>query len=96
MGRSLASKFAERIITLTNEDKKAYLKNLNIKSKIHYIYNPTPYPNENKNLCNSKIMGRTYFQKGFDKLLNIWKEIENKNSNWQLYIIGSGEVEKSF
>ncbi len=93
-GRILASKFAERIITLTNEDKKAYLKNLNIKSKIDYIYNPTPYPNENKNLCNSKIavaIGRLTFQKGFDKLLNIWKEIENKNSDWQLYIIGSGE-----
>ena len=93
-GRILASKFAERIITLTNEDKKAYLENLNVKSKIDYIYNPTPYPNENKSLCNSKIavaIGRLTFQKGFDKLLNIWEEIENKKSDWQLYIIGSGE-----
>lgn len=93
-GRILASKFAERIVTLTKEDKEAFLKNLNIKSKIDYIYNSTPYPNENKSLCNSKIaiaIGRLTFQKGFDKLLNIWKEIENKNSDWQLYIIGSGE-----
>ena len=27
----------------------------------------------------------------FDKLLNIWKKIEEKDSEWELYIIGSGE-----
>lgn len=93
-GRILASKFAERIITLTNEDKKAYLENLNVKSKIDYIYNPTPYPNEKKSLCESKIavaIGRLTAQKGFDKLLDIWKKIEEKDSEWELYIIGSGE-----
>ncbi len=93
-GRVLASRFAERIITLTNEDREAFLEHLNVKSKIDYIYNPTPYPTVNKNECNSKIavaIGRLTAQKGFDKILDIWKEIENKDSNWELYIIGSGE-----
>ena len=65
-----------------------------MKSKIDYIYNPTPYPTVNKNECNSKIavaIGRLTAIKGFDKILDIWKEIENKDSNWELYIIGSGE-----
>lgn len=93
-GRVLAGKYADRIITLTNEDRKAFLENLNIKSKIDYIYNPTPYPNEKKSLCESKIavaIGRLTAQKGFDKLLDIWKKIEEKDSEWELYIIGSGE-----
>ena len=93
-GRILASKFADRIVTLTNEDREVFLKNLNVKSKIDYIYNPTSYPNEMKNSCESKIaisIGRLTSQKGFDKLLDIWKKIEEKGSDWQLYIIGSGE-----
>ena len=94
LGRVLAGKYADRIVTLTNEDREAFLENLNIKSKIDYIYNPTPYPNEKKSLCESKIavaIGRLTAQKGFDKLLDIWKKIEEKNSEWELYIIGSGE-----
>lgn len=93
-GRILASRFANRIVTLTNEDREVFLKNLSIKSKIDYIYNPTPYPNEKKSLCESKIaiaIGRLVEIKGFDKLLDIWKKIEEKNSKWELYIIGSGE-----
>ena len=36
-------------------------------------------------------IGRLTAQKGFDKLLDIWKKIEEKDSEWELYIIGSGE-----
>lgn len=94
LGRTLAAKYAARIVTLTNEDREAFLENLDVKSKIDYIYNPTPYPNEKKSLCESKIavaIGRLTAQKGFDKLLDIWKKIEEKDSEWELYIIGSGE-----
>lgn len=94
LGRTLAAKYADRIVTLTNEDREAFLENLDVKSKIDYIYNPTPYPNEKKSLCESKIavaIGRLTAQKGFDKLLDIWKKVEEKDSEWELYIIGSGE-----
>ena len=94
LGRTLAAKYADRIVTLTNEDREAFLENLDVKSKIDYIYNPTPYPNEKKSLCESKIavaIGRLTVQKGFDKLLDIWKKVEEKDSEWELYIIGSGE-----
>lgn len=93
-GRVLAAKFADRIITLTNEDKQAFLSNLKVKSKIDYIYNPTPYPNEKRNECKFKMaisIGRLTPQKGFDKLLSIWQKIEEKDKEWILYIIGSGE-----
>ena len=94
LGRVLAGKYADRIVTLTNEDREAFLENLDVRSKIDYIYNPTPYLNEKKSLCESKIavaIGRLTAQKGFDKLLDIWKKIEEKDSEWELYIIGSGE-----
>ena len=98
LGRVLAGKYADRIVTLTNEDREAFLENLNIKSKVDYIYNPTPYSNEKKSLCESKIVvaiGRLTAQKGFDKLLDIWKKIEEKDNDWELYIIGSGEDRKN-
>ena len=45
-------------------------------------------------MCESKIavaIGRLTAQKGFDKLLDVWQKIEGKDSEWELYIIGSGE-----
>lgn len=93
-GRILAAKYADRIITLTNEDKRTFLENLKVKAKVDYIYNPTPYPNEKRSKCISKIaisIGRLTAQKGFDKLLDIWQRIEERDREWILYIIGSGE-----
>lgn len=93
-GRVLAAKYADKIITLTNEDREAFLENLRVKAKIDYIYNPTPYPTEERNECISKIaisIGRLTAQKGFDKLLEIWQKIEERDDEWLLYIIGSGE-----
>ena len=93
-GRVLASKYSNRIITLTNEDKEAFIKNLKVRSKIDYIYNPTPYPNEEKNKCENKIaisIGRLTSIKRFNELLKIWSLIERRDQEWELYIIGSGE-----
>lgn len=70
---------------------------MNVKNNINYIYNPTPFPNKNKAECKNKIaiaIGRLTEVKGFDKLLDIWSEIEKKDKIWKLIIIGSGK-EKS-
>jgi glycosyltransferase involved in cell wall biosynthesis len=93
-GRKLAAKYANHIITLTKEDMGYYLDNLNVKANIDYIYNPNPYPDRGHSNCNSKIaisVGRLTPIKGFDKLLDIWSEVEKKDKEWKLYIIGSGE-----
>lgn len=92
--RNLAARYSDYIVTLTEQDKNQYLENLNVKTKIDFIYNPTPYPNAIKSECKTKIaiaVGRLTNIKGFDKLLNIWSEIEKKDSEWKLFIIGSGE-----
>lgn len=92
--RILAAKYSDYIITLTNEDKKNFTKNLRINNKIEYIYNPTPFENVKRNKGISKIaisVGRLTKVKGFDRLLNIWSEIEKKDDEWKLYVIGNGE-----
>lgn len=93
LGRKLAAKFAKNIITLTKEDKNYFEKNLKSKNIVQ-IYNPTPYENVIKTNCNSKIalaVGRLVKVKGFDKLLNIWSNIEKNESEWELHIVGTGE-----
>lgn len=92
--RKLAAKFSSQIITLTEEDKNYFIENLNINGKIDYIYNPSPYLNIEKKNKKNKIaisVGRLTKIKGFDKLIDIWKMIEEKDSDWVLYIIGDGE-----
>ncbi|MGL4253128.1 MAG: glycosyltransferase family 4 protein [Fusobacteriaceae bacterium] len=92
--RRLAAKYSDQIITLTEQDKNQYLSNLNVVSKIDYIYNPTPYPHAQKSLCKNRTaiaVGRLNYQKGFDRLLQIWGQIEKKDREWKLLIIGSGE-----
>lgn len=94
--RIIAGRYCDYIITLTNEDKNYYLNNLKIKNNIEYIYNPNPFEkikniNFNKNTKIVIAIGRLNYQKNFSELLKIWYEIESKNSDWLLKIIGSGE-----
>lgn len=95
-GRKLACKYSDMIITLTNEDKELYEKENNIKGKIDYIYNPSPF--STKHICHIEnhtviTVGRLTYQKGYDMLVNIWAKVEKK-SDWKLLIIGSGEDEE--
>ena len=98
IARVLACKFSNVLITLTNEDREEYIRNIkNIKCKIDYIYNPTPFPNAKKSKLNEKnviTVGRLTYQKGYDLLLQAWKFVEEKNNQWKLYIYGEGEDEK--
>uniref|UniRef100_UPI00124FB0F2 glycosyltransferase family 4 protein n=1 Tax=Acinetobacter bereziniae TaxID=106648 RepID=UPI00124FB0F2 len=98
IGRQLAARYCDIVVTLTKRDKelwKAGLKKIN--AKIVDIANPTPYENidnipslEYKNIL---AMGRLTFQKGFDLLIQAWAEIYKYNKDWTLTIVGSGEDE---
>lgn len=98
IARIFACRFSNALITLTNEDKEEYKKNIkNIKCKIDYIYNPTPFSNATKsNLTKKNVItvGRLTYQKGYDLLLQAWKYVEEKNKQWKLYIYGEGEDEE--
>lgn len=94
--RIISAYLSYKTIVLTNKDRNDYPKF--VHNKITTIYN---FPTSMKGYI-SKIdsniaitVGRLTFQKGFDMLLNVWKEVKDNGSKWTLYIIGSGEDEKA-
>lgn len=92
--RKLAAKFADCIITLTEQDKINYTNNLRIKGKIDYIYNPIE--SNNNETCDIKAkqiisVGRLTHQKGFDMLCEVAKDVLNANTDWKWIILGDGE-----
>ena len=47
--------------------------------------------------CESKrviAVGRLEWQKGYDRLISIWKLVSHKHSDWQLDIFGEGKLEE--
>lgn len=100
LGRKLAAKYCNYVVTLTKRDKELWENGLkNIKAKIVPIANPTPYENikhtpslESKTIL---AVGRLTYQKGFDLLISAWAEVCKTNYDWKLQIIGSGEDEEA-
>lgn len=83
----------DKFVLLTEDDRASYA----------YLYNtvvipnplseyPTQYsPNDNKSAI---ALGRLTSQKGFDLMIDIWKEIAKKHPDWVLNIYGEGKKEK--
>lgn len=95
IGRQAALRFSDLIVTLTNTDKELYIKNNpNTENKLISIFNPTPYPDlktQDRKDHSVVAIGRLERQKGFHHLLSIWSEVEKKDGDSHLYIIGEGE-----
>ena len=91
----MAAKWADAIVTLTEEDKDYYNDNLKIKCPIQCIYNPVIW--DDKAHCyhkDSEILlsvGRLTYQKGFDMLVEIARNILPENPRWKWIILGEGE-----
>lgn len=84
-----------RIVVLSNYDKRLYLEKLNIKSEV--IYNPlTIIPGEASSLLNKKFLaiGRfSHLHKGFDILIKAFAIFAQTNYDWTLDIVGEGPEE---
>lgn len=80
---------------LTKEDKEYWGKGFD---NIVYMPNSITY-NENikANLENKLIIsvGRITYQKGYDRLVEVWKKVSKQFPDWQLNIYGSGEDKES-
>lgn len=98
--RQLARRFANGIVVLTDTDLQLWQKERKPKAKMVAINNPSPFPvNHMEYNVNSKIfiaIGRLTYQKGFDRLVKIWKKFLDVNplTDWKLMIIGSGPDEQ--
>lgn len=77
-----------KIVLLTEGNRKEWnLKNLAI------IPNPSPFqPEQVSSLQNKNILavGGYSYNKGYDLLLKIWKQVEESTSDWVLNIYGRG------
>ena len=85
-------KYSDRLVVLTEEDRKDWGR----KDNIVVIPNAlTFYPKESADLSIPRVIavGRLSAQKGFDRLIAIWAEIEPYFPDWKLTIIGSGELQ---
>ena len=87
-----AIKKLDRFIVLSKEDADAWgnLTNMEI------ISNPIKeYPSYISSCDNKRVIavGRYTGQKGFDMLIEAWKQIDKKHPDWELHIYGTGDKE---
>jgi glycosyltransferase involved in cell wall biosynthesis len=91
----MAASLSKRIVVLTDQDKEVYQNKFSAK-KVSVI----PYPvaidvkghQYNENSRQVLTIGRYTNQKGLDYLLDAWKIVQNKHSDWKLKIVGEGEL----
>lgn len=81
----------DKFVVLTKEDK-GYWGNLsNIEVIPNFISNfPSQRATLNKKTCIA--VGRLTYQKGFDRLIKIWKLVNKQCPEWKLEIYGNGEL----
>lgn len=95
LSKWLASKFAHKVIVLTEQDKIAYEKKFGA-SRIQVITNPVSIDVRgrvaNISAKNVIAVGRLNEQKGFTYLLDAWKLVIEEYQDWKLRIIGNGEL----
>ena len=91
--RRLASRFADQIVVLTEQDKLTWLKKYNCKAPLTVFPNPCALPRPDSNPYNNVPVvlaaGRYTEQKGFDYLVKAWKLLSvQQRKGWVLRIVG--------
>lgn len=74
-------------VVLSEGNAKEWKKVKNIT----IIPNPLPFCTKNKALLNNKkvlAVGKQSFQKGYDRLIEIWKIVNKKHPDWKLEVYG--------
>lgn len=85
-------KKADAVVTLTKEDAQEWRK----AKRVKIIPNFSIIPISNRTNCESKrviAVGRLEWQKGYDRLICIWKLVSHEHPDWQLDIFGEGTLE---
>lgn len=85
-------KKADVIVTLTKDDAQNWKK----AKRVETIPNFSTMPISKLSDCESKrviAVGRLEWQKGYDRLIDIWTLVSRKHPDWQLDIFGEGSLE---
>ena len=81
----------DKFVVLTEEDKKDWMQVVN---NVVCIPNMLTFSNPPQSDCiNKKVIavGHLDINKGFDRMILLWKDIIKKNQGWQLHIYGDGK-----
>lgn len=100
MARQLSGILSDRIVVLSEKDKTFWDNGLVFnRAGVSVVYNPSSYSITELAYCaeSRKVLcvGRLTKQKGFDLILNAWKEINNRHPDWILTIVGNGEEKEN-
>lgn len=81
----------DRFVILTEEDRKYWgnIPNMQVIPNARTYTFDQPAKLDNKTVI---AVGRYNYQKGFDRLIDAWSLICRKIDNWQLEIIGDGDL----
>ena len=83
-----------RLVVLTEEEKSSWKNQRNIE----VIPNPLPFFSSESSTTRQKkaiAVGRLVYEKGFDLLIEVWKEVFEKHPDWELNIYGSGDQKET-
>lgn len=100
IARTWAAKYCDYVVTLTKRDKSFWEKGIKkINAKIISIPNPTILT-ESKSTASLSYkvvlaVGRLVDVKGFDLLIRAWEGVSQREKDWVLRIVGSGEQEEN-
>lgn len=78
------------VVTLTHQDELLWKRKAKTVVSIPNVL--TFYPSESSDLEAKKVIsvGRLVSQKGYDLLIDVWKLVNEKYSDWELHIWGNG------
>lgn len=89
---NIIEKHADVVVTLTKEDAKQWKK----AKQVEIIPNFSCMPITMQSNCEVKrviAVGRLEWQKGYDRLLDIWALVTKEHQDWRLDIYGEGTLE---
>lgn len=93
LGRRMATRWAHKVITLTERDRQQYQSRWPGSANVVAIPNPVTIQHGRAAGLDSKVVlaaGRLVPQKGFDLLLQAWAQVWPACPQWTLRIVGSG------
>jgi glycosyltransferase involved in cell wall biosynthesis len=94
IARQLAAALAARIVTLTERDKELYCELYAPAGKVMTVPNIVSCPVNSLQTRKKEVIavGRLNHQKGFDLLLDAWSIAARRVPDWNLRIVGDGEM----
>jgi glycosyltransferase involved in cell wall biosynthesis len=85
------------VSSLTKSNAKAFRRLLRRRTRVVCVPNGIPLAGRPRAALDDKVViaaGRLSNQKGFDRLLRVWKTVSAEHPDWELRIFGTGRMER--